>query len=81
MPVPGYQLFKLAIDSNKVIALRLMKIAKGGRGAKFETKRMVSEKIAAALQASTTMMTGGGASKVIKQYRKRVASNVKRLSK
>ena len=81
MPFPGYQLFKLAIDSNKVIALRLMKIAKGGRGAKFETKRMVSEKIAAAFQAGTTMMTGGNASKVIKQYRKRVASNVKRLSK
>jgi hypothetical protein len=81
MPFPGYQLLMLAIESNKVIALRLMKIAKGGRGAKFESKRMVSEKIAAAIDAGTTVMAGGSASKFIKRYRKHVSSNVRRLSK
>lgn len=80
MPFPLYQLSMLAIESNKVIALRLMKIAAGGRGAKFETQRMVSEKIGAAIEASATLMTGGSASKVIKRYRTHVASNSRRLS-
>lgn len=81
MRFPAYQLMRLAVDSNKVIALRLLKIARGGHDAKFETQRMVSEKIAAAIEAGTTVMTGGSAAKVIKQYRRRVTSNARRLSR
>jgi len=44
MRMPWYQLSMLATESNRVIALRMMKIAAGGRGAKFETQRMVQRK-------------------------------------
>jgi hypothetical protein len=81
MPFPWYQLSMLAIESNKVIALRLMKIAKGGHGAKFESSRMISEKVRAAMEAGGTLLTGGSLSKVIKRYRRHVASNRKRLSR
>jgi hypothetical protein len=80
MALPWYQFSMLAIESNKVIALRLLKIAKGGRDAKFESKRMISEKVSAAMEAGATLLTGGSLSKVIKQYRRHVASNSKRLS-
>jgi hypothetical protein len=71
----------LALESNRVIALRLAKLSAGGAAARAEANRMVSEKISAAWGAGVTLMTGGSSAKVIAQYRKRVSANAKRLSR
>jgi hypothetical protein len=41
---PGYQAIMLALEANRVIELRLMKIARGGVDAVHEVLLMVQEK-------------------------------------
>ena len=74
-------LMMLAAEANGVIGLRMMKLMRGGSGARSEAQRMVREKIDAALEATTSLMAGASGEKIVRQYRKRVASNAKRLSK
>src|SRR5262245_2444228 len=75
-------LTRLAIEANSVIALRMMKLMLGKRrAARREARLMVSEKIDAALKASTSLIGGASADEIIGQYRKRVAANAKRLGK
>jgi hypothetical protein len=71
----------LAVEANSVIALRLMKLMRGGRAARREAALMVSEKIAAALEASANLMTGASGHDVVRRYRQHVATNAKRLGK
>jgi hypothetical protein len=77
---PWYQLTMLAIESQTVVALRLMKLASGGTAASDEVQRMVSEKVSAGAAAATTILSGGGFDKAIKQTRRQVRSNFRRLS-
>src|SRR6185437_9124831 len=77
---PLFPAAMLALESNRVVALRLMKLAAGGRRARAEASRMVSEKISEAVGAGVTLMTGGSSAKVIASYRKRVRANARRLS-
>lgn len=70
-----------------VIGLRTMKIAAGGPAAEIETRRMVDEKVNAAVALQTLAMTGGLgitpagiASKTISHYRRKVRANRRRLS-
>ena len=72
---------KLALESNRVIALRLAKLMRGGKGAQREAQRMVSEKIQAAAKAGASLMAGASSDQIVRQYRKRVAANAKRLSR
>ena len=44
-------LMLLALEANGVIALRMMKLMRGGRNARREAELMVSEKINAAFEA------------------------------
>jgi hypothetical protein len=77
-----YSLSRLAFEANNVIALRMMKLMLGSkRAARREARLMVSEKIDAALKASTSLVGGASAEEIVGQYRKRVAANAKRLSK
>jgi hypothetical protein len=71
----------LGLDAQRVIGLRLLRIAAGGRGARFERGRMVMEKIAAAQKAAATLMTGGSPEKVVRRYRTHVRQNRTRLSR
>src|SRR3954466_7217084 len=71
----------LGLESQQVICQRLMRIAAGGKGARFETERMVTEKIAAFGEAAGTLATGGSADKVIRRYRTHVKANNRRLSR
>ena len=75
-----YNVMMLAAESQAVIALRLMKLSQGGRSARNEASRMVTEKVAAAAEAAGTVVTGGGMHNVIKGYRRKVRSNRRRLS-
>ena len=79
--IPWLHAAALALESNRVVALRLAKLAAGGSSARAEASRMVSEKISEAWGAAVTLMTGGSSAKVIAQYRKRVAANSRRLSR
>ena len=71
----------LALESNRVIGLRLAKLMRGGKGARREAERMVSEKIQAAAKAGTSLMAGASSDEIVRQYRKRVKANAKRLSR
>lgn len=70
----------LALEAQKVVELRLVKLAWGGAEGQLEAHRMVSEKISAFIEASGTLMTGGSANVVIARYREHVAANTKRLT-
>lgn len=79
---------KMSADANRVIALRLTTIAKGGSRAKRESRLMVQEKLDAAAMASLVAAQAivmGDARRAphraLAIYKKRVAHNLKRLSK
>ena len=71
----------LSIESQHVIALRMMKLARGGENAHAEASRMVNEKISATMAAAATLLTGGSGTAVVAQVRRRVRSNSRRLSR
>ena len=71
----------LAAEANGVVGLRMMKLMRGGKRARSEADLMVREKIDAALEATSQLMAGGSAEKIVRGYRKRVAANAKRLRK
>jgi hypothetical protein len=71
----------LAAESQAVIALRLMKLASGGKAAEDETQLMLSEKMTAATEAGAKLMAGGTSDSVVSDYRKKVRANIKRLTK
>ena len=74
-----FNLMKLAAEANRVIALRTMKLMRGGRSARREAKLMVSEKIIAASEAAASLMVGKSTDEIIHRYRQHVARNAKRL--
>ena len=78
---PSFAAFMLAVESNRVITLRMMKLAAGGAAAQAEARLMVTEKISEAMTAGIVLMSGGSHATVVKQYRRRVAANARRLSR
>ncbi|MBV9550133.1 MAG: hypothetical protein JO256_10730 [Alphaproteobacteria bacterium] len=71
----------LAAESQQVIALRVMKLAGGGRPAEAEFQRMTAEKLTAAAQAGLKLMTGGSADSILRDYRRKVRANRRRLAR
>jgi hypothetical protein len=76
-----HSLTMLAIDANRVVGLRVMKLMLGGKGARREAQLMVSEKIDAAFKAGASLMAGASGDEIVRQYRRRVAANAKRLGR
>jgi hypothetical protein len=72
---------RLAIDSTRVLGLRLTKIAGGGIEALDETQLMISEKIQAGVEAMETLVSGGTTAAVLNRYQEHVTANVGRLSR
>ena len=77
----------LAIESQQVIALRMMKLAAGGPTAEAEARQMVEEKIDAATEAATLMTAAvldgrpdQGAQDVVEMLLQKVRTNRKRLT-
>ena len=60
-----FNLMKLAAEANRVIALRTMKLMRGGRSARREAKLMVSEKMIAASEAAASLMVGKSTDEII----------------
>ena len=73
-------LMLLAAEANRVVALRMMKLMRGGRSARREANLMVSEKINAAFEAAANLVAGASGDEIVHQYRQHVAKNAKRLS-
>ena len=73
-------LMLLAAEANGVIALRMMKLMRGGRSARREANLMVSEKISAAFEATARLVAGASGDEIVHRYRQHVAKNAKRLS-
>ncbi|GLS48833.1 hypothetical protein GCM10007885_16800 [Methylobacterium gnaphalii] len=69
----------LALEAQKVIELRLVRLAWGGREGRAEMQSMVIEKVHAAIEATNTLMCGGSPEMVVARYREHVATNTKRL--
>jgi hypothetical protein len=80
MLFPWYSTMMLTVESSCVIGLRVTKMARGGWEAYNEVVLVVSEKVDAAIEAHTTMLTGGSAALVVNRFREHVASNQKRLT-
>ena len=76
-----YDATMLSLESQRVIGLRLIKLAGGGRNAQAEASRMVTEKITETMAAAMTLMSGGSGQAVVAQVRRRVRSNSRRLSR
>jgi hypothetical protein len=66
-------------EAQRVIALRLLKMASGGVEAEIEARRMVTEKLAASVEAAATLATGGSPQRVLGRYRTIMRANRKRL--
>ena len=71
----------LAMESNRVIGLRIAKLMRGGKAAQREAQRMITEKLAAAAKAGTSLMTGSSTDNIVKQYRSKVKANARRLTR
>jgi hypothetical protein len=72
---PFLSFLMLAIESQRVIELRVVRLACGGSEGCAEAQSMVMEKINAAAEAMTMLMLGGSSETVIARYREHVAAN------
>lgn len=80
-----WNLWALGLESAAVVGLRSLTIAAGGAAAQREMTRMVSEKVAAAMELQARALTGGlsgdALSKSVAHYRRKVRANRKRLGR
>ncbi|PXW65874.1 hypothetical protein [Methylobacterium sp. B4] len=77
---PFFASLLLAIEAQRVIELRLVRLAWGGQEGWSEMNSMVFEKIAAATEATAALLTGVTHEAVVARYREHVAANIERLS-
>jgi hypothetical protein len=68
------------LQAQRVIALRLMKLAQGGPAAQKEAHMMVSEKLVASAEAATSLASGKSVESVVRRYSAIMSANEKRLS-
>ena len=71
----------LGIEVQHAVALRLLKLSKGGVHAQRESQLMISEKIMAGMIAGSQMVNGSSPTRIVKSYRAKVRANIRRLSK
>jgi hypothetical protein len=74
-------LVSLAAESQHVIWLRCLKLARGGPRASAEARRMSTEKLAVAARAAAALMSGGTPAHALQLYRASVRANRRRLSR
>ena len=77
----GTDLAMLGVEAQMVIGQRMAMFMLGGPKADKEARLMVTEKVKAAGEAATTIALGGTPQKVVRDYRRKVQANHKRLSK
>ena len=75
-----YNLVMLAAESQHVMWLRFVRVVAGGPDALDEANLMLTEKVAAATDATVCLMMGFSPDHVVSSYRQRVNANARRLS-
>jgi hypothetical protein len=68
-------------EAQRVIALRLAKLAQGGAAAELESRRMITEKVVAAVEAASALATGKSPHAVVRRYRTIMRANGRRLAR
>jgi hypothetical protein len=68
-------------QAQRVIGLRLAKLAKGGPAAEAESRRMVTEKLMAAAQTGAALASGQSAHAIVRKYRAIMHANERRLTR
>lgn len=68
-------------EAQRVIGLRLVKLARGGAAAEAESHRMVTEKLTAAADAAASLATGKSPGSVVRRYRTIMRANKRRLTR
>ena len=68
------------LQAQRVIGLRMMRLARGGPAAESESRRMVSEKLTAAMDATAALATGKSPESVVRRYRTVMTANERRLN-
>ena len=76
-----FNLMMLAAESQQVILLRTLKLAAGGKKAKAEARRMVTEKVVSFCDEASKLALGATPQSVISRHRKKVQANSHRLTK
>lgn len=77
----GTELALLGVEAQMVIGQRMAMFMLGGPKARREARLMVTEKVKAAGEAAATLATGGTPEKVVRDYRRKVRANHRRLGK
>ena len=72
---------RLGQETQEVMALRMIKLARGGTPGQLEAQRMLTEKGFALAEAANTLAVGGSMAKVVRRYRSHVRANKRRLSR
>jgi len=82
----GFDMWMLGAEAASVMALRTARIAAGGSVGAAEAELMVTEKVRAAIELQTRLMTGAlgttplrATQGTLKHYRRKVAANKRRL--
>ena len=75
----GMDMAMLGFEAQGVIAQRMMKLAMGGPGAQREAERMITEKFLAVGETALMVASGASNGKVIRNYRRKVQANARRL--
>jgi len=76
-----FQFSMLAFEAQQAMWLRAIKLSLGGAAGDREARLMVSEKVAAAQQATVNLMFGAAPTTIVRGYRRKVRANVRRLSR
>jgi hypothetical protein len=76
-----FNLMMLGFEAIDVVALRTLKLMRGGIGALHEAELMVLEKIDAAFEATVSLIAGASVNEIIHRYRQHVAGNAERLAR
>ena len=75
-----FKMAMLAVESQGVIAQRMMVMAAGGPAAHREARLMVNEKVAALAEANASLVSGHSPASVVARYRQHVGANSRRLA-
>ncbi len=71
----------LGLEAQQVIWLRALRLAEGGAAAEAEAVRMMEEKLAAGTALGAAMANGASPDALVREMRRRVRANIKRLSR
>ena len=84
----GLEAWSLGVEASAVMGLRMIRLAARGPAADAEARRMVKEKVEAALALQALALAGrlgptghGAAAKSLAHYRRKVRANRRRLQR